>query len=106
MGGAKSWKICINIEDFAKEQYAIFENDAQWGFGYGIPNLEFDGLTDYEKYRNMCKSLGFLPRNKANFDKFIELAKIYGGRIKCDITLEECQVPNGINLSEIFGEGS
>lgn len=96
----------FNIEDFAKEQYAIFENDPQWGFGYGMPDLTFDGATEYEKYQHMCKALGYLPRNKANFDKFIELAKIYGGRIKCDITLEEYQVPNGINLSEIFGEGN
>lgn len=94
----------FNIEDFAEEQYAIFENDAQWGFGYGISNKKYDGDSEYEQYKNMCKALGYLPRNKANFDKFIELAKIYGGKIKCDTTSKGCQEQIGINLSEIFDD--
>lgn len=77
----------FNIEDFAQEQYAIFENDPQWGFGYGLKNRdEYDGVTEYEKYRSMCKALGYNARNKANFDKFIELEGIYKRRIKCDTT--------------------
>lgn len=76
----------FKIEDFAKEQYVIFENDPQWGFGYGIANKTYAGSTEYEKYQAMCKALGYNARNKMNFDKFIELAKIYNGRIKCDTT--------------------
>lgn len=85
----------FNIEDFADEQYLIFENDPQWGFGYGIPNKEYGGSNDYEKYQSMCKSFGFNHRNKTNFDKFIELAKIYGGRRKCDTTSSASLVKNG-----------
>lgn len=86
----------FNIEDFAAEQYVIFENDPQWGFGYGIPNFNYDGETEYEKYQTMCRALGYNPRNKMNFDKFIELAKIYGGRVKCDTTSSDSQVPSGL----------
>ena len=78
----------FKIEDFAKEQYIIFENDPQWGFGYGIANKTYEGNTEYEKYQAMCKALGYNARNKMNFDKFIELAKIYNERIKCDTTLD------------------
>ena len=86
----------FNIEDFADEQYYIFENDPQWGFGYGIPNKDYSGANDYEKYQAMCKAFGFNSRNKANFDKFIELAKIYGGRRKCDTTSNASLVANGL----------
>lgn len=85
----------FNIEDFADEQYAIFENDPQWGFGYGITNYDYSGANEYEKYQAMCKALGFNARNKMNFDKFVELAKIYGGRRKCDTTSKDVQVENG-----------
>lgn len=88
----------FNIEDFAAEQYAFFENDPQWGFGYGIANYEYSGITDYEKYQSMCKALGYNARNKMNFDKFIELAKIYGGRVRCDTTSEDSLEKNGIHL--------
>lgn len=88
----------FNIEDFAEEQYVIFENDPQWGFGYGIPNRSYDGDTEYEKYQHMCKALGYNSRNKSNFDKFIELAKIYGGRVKCDTTSKGSPVQNGMTL--------
>lgn len=87
----------FNIEDFADEQYAIFENDPQWGFGYGIKNHEYTGANDYEKYHSMCKALGFNARNKMNFDKFIELAKIYGERRKCDTISEDAQAESGLN---------
>ena len=94
----------FNIEDFADEQYYIFENDPQWGFGYGIPNKDYSGSNEYEKYQAMCKALGFMARNKANFDKFVELAKIYGGRRKCDTTSDASLEKNGLiplpNLSE------
>lgn len=86
----------FNIEDFADEQYYIFENDPQWGFGYGIANRKYSGDTDYDKYQTMCRALGFNPRNKTNFDKFIELAKIYGGRRKCDTTLSASLEVNGL----------
>lgn len=86
----------FNIEDFAVEQYAIFENDPQWGFGYGIVDKEYSGDTEYEKYQTMCKALGYNARNKMNFDKFIELAKIYNGRIKCDTTLHAVQERFGL----------
>lgn len=86
----------FNIEDFADEQYYIFENDPQWGFGYGIPNKDYSGANEYEKYQAMCKALGFMARNKNNFDKFVELAKIYGGRRKCDTTSDAYQAENGI----------
>lgn len=85
----------FNIEDFAEEQYAIFENDAQWGFGYGIANHQYSGNTEYEKYQTMCKALGYNARNKMNFDKFIELAKIYQGRIKCTTTSKDSLVKSG-----------
>lgn len=88
----------FNIEDFAKEQYEIFENDPQWGYGYGIPDSKYTGDTDYEKYQAMCKALGYNARNKMNFDKFVELAKIYHGRIKCDTTSKDCQGENGMTL--------
>ena len=86
----------FNIDDFAEEQYYVFENDPQWGFGYGIPNFNYDGNNDYEKYQAMCKALGFNARNKMNFDKFIELAKIYGGRRKCDTTSDASLEKNGL----------
>lgn len=86
----------FNIEDFAKEQYVFFENDPQWGFGYGIPNRKYEGDTEYEKYQTMCKALGYNARNKMNFDKFIELAKIYHERIKCDTTLNDSMEQIGL----------
>ena len=86
----------FNIEDFAAEQYVIFENDPQWGFGYGIPNRAYDGTNEYEKYQTMCRALGYNPRNKMNFDKFIELARIYGGRVKCDTTSNDSLAPSGL----------
>lgn len=85
----------FNIEDFAQEQYSIFENDPQWGFGYGLPNFKYSGENEYEKYQNMCKALGYNHRNKMNFDKFIELAKIYHRRIKCDTTSKDLTEQNG-----------
>ena len=88
----------FNIEDFAAEQYAFFENDPQWGFGYGDINYQYSGVTDYEKYQSMCKALGYNPRNKMNFDKFIELAKIYGGRVKCDTISKDSPEQNGMTL--------
>lgn len=95
----------FNIEDFAEEQYAIFENDPQWGFGYGLKNQDkYEGATEYDKYRSMCKALGYNARNKSNFDKFIELESIYKGRIKCDITSKDWTERLGIvpldNLNE------
>ena len=91
----------FRIEDFAEEQYLIFENDPQWGYGYGdTPKHSYWGENDYEKYHNMCKSLGYNARNKANFDKFIELAKIYHGRIKCDTTLSDSPAWSGTNKLE------
>ena len=96
----------FNIEDFAAEQYVIFENDPQWGFGYGIPNRTYDGSTEYEKYQTMCKALGYNPRNKMNFDKFIELAGIYGGRVKCDTTSEDSQAPSGLTPLSSYEEDS
>lgn len=86
----------FNIEDFADEQYFIFENDPQWGFGYGIPNKEYSGTNEYEKYQSMCRAFGFNPRNKMNFDKFIELAKIYGGKRKCDTISKDSPANNGL----------
>lgn len=89
----------FNIDDFAEEQYLIFENDPQFGFGYGLKNYNYDGEDDYDKYKNMCKALGYNHRNKANFDKFIELAKIYHGRIKkCDTISKDCQEQIGMIL--------
>lgn len=88
----------FNIEDFAKEQYVIFENDPQWGFGYGIANTIYNGSTEYEKYQAMCKALGYNARNKMNFDKFVELAKIYSKRIKCDTTLNGSEAQLGLIL--------
>lgn len=86
----------FNIEDFADEQYYIFENDPQYGFGYGNEPGYYEGDNAYEKYQNMCKSLGYNARNKHNFDKFVELAKIYGGRRKCDTTSKDCLAQNGM----------
>ena len=92
----------FNIEDFAQEQYAIFENDPQWGFGYGLENnnRNYSGDTAYDKYRSMCSALGYNARNKMNFDKFIELAKIYGERVKCDTTSKDSLEQNGMTLLE------
>lgn len=86
----------FNIDDFADEQYYIFENDPQYGFGYGEMPGYYEGETAYEKYVAMCKALGYNHRNKANFDKFIELAKIYGGRRKCDTISNGSQEKNGL----------
>ena len=86
----------FNIEDFADEQYEIFKNDPQYGFGYGDRPGFFEGGTEYEKYQAMCKALGYNARNKMNFDKFIELAKIYGERRKCDTTSKDSLVENGM----------
>lgn len=83
----------FNISDFAEEQYSFFKNDPQFGFGFGKRNYAFDGATDYEKYQAMCKAFGFKARNKLNFDKFVELAKIY--KAKCAITSEESAVEGG-----------
>lgn len=95
----------FNIEDFADEQYAIFENDPQYGFGYGFTDLKYEGVDNYEKYHTMCKALGYNARNKMNFEKFIELAKIYGERRKCDTTSEDAQAPSGaILLSDYMQE--
>lgn len=96
----------FNIEDFAKEQYVIFENDPQWGFGYGIANTIYNGSTEYEKYQAMCKALGYNARNKMNFDKFVELAKIYSKRIKCDTTLNGSAVQLGLILLDPSEAGS
>lgn len=87
----------FNIEDFADEQYAIFENDPQWGFGYGIKNHQYTGANEYERYQSMCKALGYNARNKMNFDKFVELAKIYGERRRCDTISEDAQEESGLN---------
>ena len=92
----------FNIDDFAEEQYSIFENDPQFGFGYGLKNYNYAGEDDYEKYRTMCKSLGYIPRSKTNFDKFVELEKIYHGRIKCATTSKDCQAENGSTLLELL----
>jgi hypothetical protein len=95
----------FNIEDFADEQYAIFEHDPQYGFGYGSTNLLYQGANNYEMYCNMCRALGYNHRNKMNFDKFIELAKIYGERRKCDTTSKDVQAPSGlIPLSDYIQE--
>lgn len=89
----------FNIEDFANEQYEIFENDPQWGFGYGIPNRKYEGSDEYEKYKTMCKALGYQNRNKMNFDKFVELAKIYDERRqKCATISKDSQGVNGQTL--------
>ncbi|MEG2914919.1 MAG: DUF5906 domain-containing protein [Oscillospiraceae bacterium] len=89
----------FNIDDFASEQYMIFEQDAQYGFGFGEPNTKYRdeaGNDVYEQYKTMCKANGYHSRNRANFDKFVELAKIYKGRVKCDTTSNASQVGNGI----------
>lgn len=96
----------FNIEDFAKEQYVIFENDPQWGFGYGVANTVYIGSTAYERYRDMCKALGYNARNKMNFDKFVELAKIYSKRIKCDTTLNGSVDQLGLTLLDPFDADS
>lgn len=94
----------FNIEDFAQEQYAIFESDPQWGFGYGITNTVYTGNNDYEKYQAMCKALGYNARSKMNFDKFVELAKIYYGRIKCDTTSNVLQEQSGTKQLDIYDD--
>ena len=93
----------FNIKDFAREQYAIFENDPQWGFGYGIKNTTYFGETEFERYQSFCKACGYHARNKQNFDKFIELEKIYKERI-CDTTSSDSPAEIGmtpLDLSEI-----
>lgn len=86
----------FNIEDFAEEQYYIFENDPQYGFGYGKNKINYGGTDDYSNYQIFCKSFGYTPRNYMNFMKFIELAKIYHGRIKCDTTSKDSQEEIGL----------
>lgn len=97
----------FNIEDFAKEQYYIFDHDPQYGFGYGTPNLEYNykNLATYDSYREMCRACGYIPRNKSNFDKFIELAKIYGERVKCDTTSKDSTEKSGANSSHHYDLG-
>ena len=90
-------KICIQFEEEVKKGLLIDENVLFSTYSYdwlenkknGIANKTYEGNTEYEKYQAMCKALGYNARNKMNFDKFIELAKIYNGRIKCDTTLDE-----------------
>ena len=81
----------FNIDDFVCEQYSIFENDPQYGFGYGkLPQEEsWSGSTPYEKYCTKCSVLGYHKRNKTNFDKFNELQKIYYERVECVITSQD-----------------
>jgi hypothetical protein len=94
----------FNIDDFAEEQYQIFKNDPQWGFGYGIKDKEYSGETEYDKYQTMCRALGYNARNKMNFDKFIELAKIYRERIKCDTISEDYLAEIGLVQLELSEE--
>lgn len=94
----------FNIDDFAEEQYQIFKNDPQWGFGYGIKDKEYSGETEYDKYQTMCRALGYNARNKMNFDKFIELAKIYRERIKCDTISEDYLAEIGLIQLELSEE--
>ena len=87
----------FNIEDFAEEQYLFFLNDPQYGFGFGTKTKDYIGENEYEKYQSMCKALGFKPRNKLNFDKFIELEKIYKKRLKgCDTILGVATQESGL----------
>lgn len=98
----------FNIDDFAKEQYYLFQHDPQYGFGYGTPNIEYDygaKCTVYDSYRYMCKACGYQPKSKANFDKFVELAKMYEERaLLCDTILRDVQEPSGINLLNYLEE--
>lgn len=96
----------FKIEDFAEEQYEFFKNDAQYGFGYGYKSGEgFYGENDYDKYSNMCRAFGYSPRNKHNFDKFIELAKIYSERLKtCESISKNSLQNHGIIKLNIFDE--
>ena len=82
----------FRIEDFAEEQYEIFESDPQHGF------------TDYKNYSELCKAFGYKPRNKSNFDKFNELDKIYKERIKCATTSKDSPVQIGMDSFEICEE--
>lgn len=93
----------FDIKDFADEQYKIFENDPQFGFGYGDPNFMYRGNNPFEKYQEYCKTFGYHARNKMNFDKFVELAKIYGGRRKCVTILNDALVKSG-QISLPFSE--
>lgn len=102
----------FNIDDFATEQTYMFENDAQYGFGYGDfekrygdKNVFFEGATDYEKYRSMCSLKGFRPRNKYNFDKFAQLANYYYGREQlCTLTSRGLVEVIGTDSSNDFDE--
>ena len=80
----------FDIDDFAKEQYEIFVSDPQFGY------------SDYTKYTEICKSCGYKPRNKNNFEKFNELEKIYKERIKCAITSKDSPVQIGMDSFEIY----
>lgn len=81
----------FNIDDFVCEQYSIFENDPQYGFGYGkLSDVDsWSGSTDYEKYCSMCLAYGYHKRSKTSFDKFNELQKIYHERVECVITSQD-----------------
>lgn len=93
----------FDINDFASEQYYLFEHDPQYGFGYGIPNTEYNygsKCSLYDSYRNMARACGYNPKNKANFEQFIELAKIYEERKKqCDTILKDVKDKIGVNSS-------
>lgn len=85
----------FRIEDFALEQYKFFTNDPQYGFGFGIKDYNYT-TCQYERYKTNCSTFGYYSRNKINYDKFIELAKIYYARInKCDITLNAVTARSG-----------
>ena len=97
----------FNIEDFAEEQYYMFQHDPQYGFGYGIPDKEYIGGTLYENYRDMCRACGYMARNKANFEKYAALAKIYQERIKkCDTTSKDLVEKNGFFSLSSLGKES
>lgn len=86
----------FNIEHFAKEQYVLFETDPQFGFGYGGydgEKLSQPGRTIYEKYREYCRTFGYMPKSYKNFELTIQLEEIY--RKRCDTTSKDYLASNG-----------
>ena len=93
----------FRIENFAEEQYSFFEDDPQYGFGCGKLDKEIEQVvggfgenTEYARYVLRCRAHGYFPRSKRNYDEFINLEKIYRGRLKkCVTTLKESAEQSG-----------
>lgn len=96
----------FKYKDFSNEVYSIFINDAQFGFECGPKSMRKSG--GYHSYQDYCKDYGFYNRNKTNYDRFIELEKIYRGQSawgELDTTSKDSLEVNGTTYSPTLNQG-